>query len=79
MEEPGYDEPEYQVEGLGFVLSPGMRSDLATWTDLCACGEREEESSKWAGIREKAGGGSRAARDHGSWARQWLWERRAMS
>lgn len=38
LEEPGYNEPECQVEGLGFVLSPGMRSDLTAWTDLVPVG-----------------------------------------
>ena len=53
LEGPVYDEPECQVEGLGFVLSPGMRSDVATWKDLCACGGVRQ----WAGTKEKAGVG----------------------
>lgn len=38
LEEPGYNEPECQVEGLGFLLSPGIRSDLTAWTDLVPVG-----------------------------------------
>lgn len=54
LEEPGYDEPECQVEGLGSVLSPGMRSDVATWRDLRAYGGAGvEESGNGQGPRRR--------------------------
>lgn len=79
LEEPGYDEPECQVEGLGSVLSPGMRSDVATWRDLRVYGGRAWKSQAMGRDQGEGRSGSRAASEHGAWARSWQWERRVMT
>lgn len=41
----------------GWALSPGMRSDVATWRDLRAYGGGRGRVRQWAGTKEKAGVG----------------------
>ena len=54
MEEPDLTSLECQTVGLGFVLSPRMRSDLASWEDLHVSAGKVEKSGR-GGVQSSKG------------------------
>lgn len=57
LEEPDLTSLECQTVGLGFVLSPRMRSDLASWEDLHVSAGKVEKSGGGQGLGQRQGWG----------------------